>query len=47
MPIKSAEKEIWKNIPFTIHLKKIPRVNLSMEVTDLYNENFADPEERH
>lgn len=47
-----ANKKCWKiNMEkYPIHntfKKKIPRVNLSMEVTDLCNENFADPEERH
>lgn len=45
-----TNKKCWKRnmekYPIYNILKKTLKINLSMEVTDLCNENFADPEER-
>jgi hypothetical protein len=35
-----AEKEIRKTISFTIASKKYQGINLTIEVKDLYNENY-------
>lgn len=43
---KHAEKEVWKDVPFTVVSinKKCIRINITSEIKDLYLNNFKDPE---
>ena len=36
-----SEKEIRKKIPYAIATQKVPRINLTKEVKDLYSENYT------